>query len=455
MKHQAFVVFGSTGNLMYKKLIPAFDSLLKQGKLDEDFHIYAIGRRDYTTQDYFDVAQEQVQISINWTQMKDRISYVKLDVKTTEDYVQLKERLVSDGIKDVMAYLAVPPSLFPVIAKQLSISGIVAKGSHDRVVFEKPFGENLQTAKDINLELWNYFDESQIYRIDHYLGKDMIQNILVVRFGNRIFNQTWNANTIRSVVVIAKEEESVMQRGGYYDSIGAIKDMLQSHLLQMASLVAMTKPKSFESEDIKEAKIQVFKHLKIDPDSVVRGQYNGYKDAPKVDKQSKTETFVFAEARIELPKWQGVPFYFITGKHLDEKRSEIILNFKDDDSLVALKNDAKPNQNRLVIKVSPDDGVEFYFNVKQPGLDNAITTASLDYCHSCLSLENTPEAYEKLLLDFTEEVRTLFTRWDEIEATWHIVEHMKQDCQSLYFYDSYDDIKQQIRTKKGVDIDDL
>jgi glucose-6-phosphate 1-dehydrogenase len=455
MMHQAFVVFGSTGNLMYKKLIPAFDSLLKQEKLNEEFHIYAVGRRDYTTEDYFNVAQKEVQSTIDWNRMHKHISYVKLDVNSTEDYRTLKKQLEEDGVKDVMAYLAVPPSLFPVIAQQLSTSGIIQKGSQDRVVFEKPFGEDLQTAKDINLELWNYFEESQIYRIDHYLGKDMIQNILVVRFGNRIFEQTWNANTIRSVVVVAKEEESVMQRGGYYDSIGAIKDMLQSHLLQMASLVAMTKPNTFESEDIKEAKIQVFKHLKINLDSVVRGQYNGYKNAPKVDQESSTETFVFCEARIDLPKWTGVPFYFITGKHLDEKRSEIIINFKDDDSLLALHKDAKPNQNRLVIKVSPEDGVEFYFNVKQPGLDNAITSASLDYCHSCLSLQNTPEAYEKLLLDFTKEVRTLFTRWDEIEATWHIVERLKQACQSLYYYDNYDDIKQQIRSHKGVDLDDL
>lgn len=455
MKHQAFVVFGSTGNLMYKKLIPAFNSLLNQKKLSSEFHIYAVGRRDYSTKEYYEVAKKQVQSTVDWSRMEERTTYVKLDVTSTDDYLTLKQRLEEEGVNDIMAYLAVPPSLFPVIAKQLSTSGIIQKGSKDRVVFEKPFGENLQTAKDINLDLWNYFDESQIYRIDHYLGKDMIQNILVVRFGNKIFEQTWNANTIRSVVVIAKEAESVMQRGGYYDTIGAIKDMLQSHLLQMASFVAMTKPKSFESEDIKEAKIKIFKHLQIAPNSVVRGQYNGYKDAPKVDQNSTTETFVFCEAQIDVPKWKGVPFYFITGKHLDEKRSEIILNFKDDDSLLALQGNAKPNQNRLVIKVSPDDGVEFYFNVKQPGLDNAITTASLDYCHSCLSLENTPEAYEKLLLDFTQEVRTLFTRWDEIEATWRIVEHMKQDCQSLYYYDNYEDIKQQILTKKGVNLDDL
>lgn len=455
MNRQALVVFGATGNLMYKKLIPAINALLASGKLSNDFLLYAVGRRAYEMEDYLAVAQQEVKQDVKWDVLKKHIRYFNLDANNPEDYNNLFHELDHQSCTDVMVYLAVPPKLFPVIAKRISDCGLIKKGDTNRIVFEKPFGEDLETAKQINQQLWNYFEESQIYRIDHYLGKDMIQNILVVRFGNKIFGNTWNANTIRSVVIVAKEQESVMQRGGYYDTIGAIKDMLQSHLLQMASLIAMSKPKSFQSEDIKDAKIQVFHQLSIDPDSIVRGQYRGYRDADKIDSDSTTETFVFCQASITSDKWKDVPFYFITGKQLDEKRSEIIINFKDDDSLFKLNETALKRQNRLVIKVSPDDGVSFHFNVKQPGLDNSITTASLDYCHSCLSLQNTPEAYEKLLLDLANNQRTLFTRWDEIEATWHIIEHMKQDCQSLYFYEDYQDIKHQIQTTKGVDIDDL
>jgi glucose-6-phosphate 1-dehydrogenase len=455
MNRQAFVVFGATGNLMYKKLIPALDALFRQRKLNEDVLIYAVGRQMLDTSEYLATAKTQVKQSIDWDRLERHLSYFHLDADDPKDYDALFEELSSQQCADVMVYLALPPGLFPVIARRISASGLITKGDHNRIVFEKPFGEDLTTAKDINQELWRYFDESQIYRIDHYLGKDMIQNILVVRFGNKIFENTWNAGTIRSVVIVAKEDESVMQRGGYYDSIGAIKDMLQSHLLQMASLVAMRKPSSFSSEDIKNAKLQVFEHLRIVPESIVRGQYKGYRDADKVAKDSNTETFVFCEARIELDKWKNVPFYFLTGKRLDEKRSEIILHFHDDESLFELQQDAQRNKNRLVIKVSPDDGVEFTFNVKQPGLDNVITNTGLDYCHSCLSMQNTPEAYEKLLLDLSNNNRTLFTRWDEIEATWHIVEHLRQDCHELFFYDDFDELKQQIREQKGVDLDDL
>jgi glucose-6-phosphate 1-dehydrogenase len=455
MKRQALVVFGATGNLMYKKLLPALDSLFEQGQLTEELLIYAVGRRPYTTEEYLQEAQDSVQESVQWDRIKQHLTYVKLDVDQVEDYVHLRDEIGLLEQTDIMVYLAVPPSLFPIIAGHISNSGLIQKGDTNRIVFEKPFGEDLASATKINQDLWQYFDESQIYRIDHYLGKDMIQNILVVRFANRIFEHTWNANMIRSVVIVAKEQESVMQRGGYYDTIGAIKDMLQSHLLQMASLIAMTKPKSFASEDIKNAKIHVFEHMSIDPDSIVRGQYNGYRNAKKVDPSSHTETFVFCKAEIDLDKWKGVPFYFVTGKKLDEKRSEIIINFRDDDSLLVLNKAAKPHQNRLVIKVSPEDGVEFRFNVKHPGLENRITTASLDYCHSCLSLQNTPEAYEKLLLDLTQQQRTLFTRWDEIEATWRIISHMKHDCKDLMIYDTMEDIKAHILSTKGVNLDDL
>lgn len=455
MKAQALVIFGSTGNLMFKKLIPALYHLLKMDP-NRQLKIIAVGRKNYTLEEYIESAKPQMTSKVDWDVLIPHLEYHSMELTSVDDYHKLKGRLDELKCNDVMYYLAVPPNLFPVIAKGVSNANLVSKGdSSKRIVFEKPFGEDLISAKQINRNLWTYFDESQIYRIDHYLGKDMIQNILVVRFGNKIFGNTWNKNTIRSVVIVAKETEGVMSRGNYYDTIGALKDMVQSHLLQMASLIAMSKPDTFTSEDIKDQKVKVFQSFTIDPNSIVKGQYLGYTDSEKISNESKTETFVFCKVCVDNDKWEGVPFYFVTGKKLDEKRSEIIINFKDDESLLALNKNAKSHQNKLVIKVSPDDGVEFHFNVKAPGLQNDITTAKLDYCHSCLSFQNTPEAYEKLLLDLMDQNRTLFTRWDEIESTWQIVNEAIQKKEAPYIYKDYADIVQIIKEQQGVDINDL
>ncbi|QMS84643.1 glucose-6-phosphate dehydrogenase [Candidatus Xianfuyuplasma coldseepsis] len=456
MPQTAIVVFGSTGNLMYKKLLPALYQLLVHEELTNECKIYAIGRRDYNSKDYIDQAKEQVTEPLDWDFLSPYIEYVKMDVNQSDDYASFSTLLDDHQMDTRMIYLAVPPKLFPVIAAHLSTSTVVKQGNaNHRVVFEKPFGEDLATAKEINQLLWNYLDEEQIYRIDHYLGKEMIQNILVVRFGNRIFEHTWNNKTIRNIVIMAKETEGVLSRGNYYDTIGALKDMFQSHLLQMLAVTTMSKPKTFDSEDIKDQKITIFNDLKIVKDSIFRGQYKGYTDTEKIDPNSNTETFVYLEARIDQPKWEGVPIYFVTGKKLDQKRSEIIINFKDDDSLLALYPNAHENQNKLIIKVAPDEGVEFHFNVKQPGLENYITTAALDYCHSCLALKNSPEAYEKLLLDLSKQQKTLFTRWDEIEATWTIFDGIKNISEAPSIYENYADLVFQIKREKGVNIDDL
>lgn len=456
MSRSAIVVYGSTGNLMYKKLLPALYQLLKHKQVSHDFTIFAIGRRDYTTEVYLQHAKEEVSELVDWVFLSPFIEYVKMDVNNEEDYTRFSERLDQEQIDNRMMYLAVPPKLFPVIAAHLATANVVEKGNaNHRVVFEKPFGENLDTAKDINKILWNYLNEEQIYRIDHYLGKEMIQNILVVRFGNRIFEHTWNNKTIRNIVIMAKETEGVLSRGNYYDTIGALKDMFQSHLLQMAAVTTMSKPKTFDSEDIKDQKITIFNDLEIVDGSIHRGQYNGYTDTEKIDPTSTTETFVFLEARINQAKWDGVPIYFVTGKKLDQKRSEIIVHFKDDQSLLSLYPNARQDQNKLMIKVAPDEGVEFHLNVKQPGLDNHITTAALDYCHSCLALRNSPEAYEKLLLDLYNRNKTLFTRWDEIEATWSIVDKIKEVSGPPMVYKNYADLVFQIKRSKGVNIDDL
>ncbi|MFP4478737.1 MAG: glucose-6-phosphate dehydrogenase [Candidatus Izemoplasmatales bacterium] len=452
---KAIIIFGSTGNLMFKKLIPALDKLIHKGLVDDDFKIYAISRRDNTKDDYIEMAKNQVKDHIDWKRFSSYLEYVILDINETNDYKKLKEDLHEDGYEDISVYLAVPPSLFPIIAKGVSQSKLIEKNDQNkRIVFEKPFGEDLASAKDINRELWKCFDENQIYRIDHYLGKEMIQNILVVRFANIIFEQAWNHLAIRSITILSKESEGVLSRGDYYDKIGALKDMLQSHLLQMAALILMDKPKDFSSEAIKDAKVNVLKNLYFDKDKLILGQYEGYKNAKNVDEDSQTETFVYAQVKVAVDTWKDVPIHFVTGKQLDEKRSEIIVHFHEKNDLGEYFPKLKPQEDKLIIKVSPTEGVEFQFSVKEPGLSNNIQQASLDYCHNCKAMENTPEAYERLLIELLNNQRTLFTRWDEIETTWKLIEDLKTYKQKPYSYETYEDILD-ILEEKGVKISDL
>lgn len=445
-------IFGATGNLMYKKLIPALSNLIKNKFLDKETKIYLIGRKDYNLSDYLEEAKKEIKTNIEWNLLLPQLNYIQMDFSNADDYKRLKTIINDDKTEnDKMFYLAVPPGLFPVIAKGINSSGLITKGSdNERIVFEKPFGEDLTTARKINKELWQYFEEKQIYRIDHYLGKEMIQNILIVRFANTIFNQAWNNKTVSSIKIIAKETEGVLRRGNYYDKVGALKDMVQSHLLQMVSLVAMERPKSFASDDIKDEKVKVFKHLTIDKEDIILGQYQGYKEAVNIETNSTTETFVCAKAYIDNDRWRGVPIYLLTGKNLDEKKSEIIINFKNEDS-----NFKNVLNNKLIIRVAPVEGVNFIFNVKEAGLSEKVVPANLDYCHTCNYLGNTPEAYEKLLLDLFNKQNSLFTRWDEIESSWKIIDEVKTYKHELFIYNNYEEIKELIEKRNGGLIDDL
>ncbi|MGD9639622.1 MAG: glucose-6-phosphate dehydrogenase, partial [Alphaproteobacteria bacterium] len=328
---------------------------------------------------------------------------------------------------------------------------LIEKGDEfARIVFEKPFGEDLKTAKAINEELWSYFTENQIYRIDHYLGKEMIQNVLVVRFANIIFEQAWDNSTIESIVILAKEKEGILNRGNYYDKVGALKDMVQSHLMQMVALITMEKPQEFTSQAIKDEKVKVIKKLRINQENILLGQYQNYLKVKNVNESSTTETFVYAKVCIDNERWKGVPIHLITGKMLDEKRSEIIINFKHE-----TKAYSSSKQNKLIIKVAPEEGVSFIFNVKEAGLNDLVVPASLEYCHSCNALGNTPEAYEKLLLDLINKQNSLFTRWDEIENSWQIIDSLKKKNQNVFIYNDYQELKTKITEISGGIINDL
>lgn len=437
------IIFGSTGNLMYKKLFPAISSLLQKKLFPDNLKIIAVARRDCTLEDYLEEAKQQATSKVNWEEIAKRIEYFKLDINTKEHYVKLANRVGSkDSLK--MIYLAVPPKLISPIAKGIYDGGLVQKGnSNERIVFEKPFGEDLESAKHINQMLWSYFDEKQIYRIDHYLGKEMIQNILTVRFANRLFQESWSNHAIESITLIAKESEGVLTRAAYYDKVGAIKDMVQSHLMQMAALIAMEEPKTLNANDIRDQKVQAIKQLEFE-EPLLFGQYDGYLSEDGVDQNSNTETLFFAKAIVHSKRFDGVPFYFLTGKNLGEKCSEIIIKFKQGDYQDKLWTSTKIPNNMLIIKIAPEDGIAFQMNTKAPGLDSTIEKASLDYCHACQAVGNLPEAYEKLLLDLYNGQTTLFARWDEIETAWEKVTKIDKEAYPMFTYKSYEDVKNKV-----------
>ncbi|MGD9909705.1 MAG: glucose-6-phosphate dehydrogenase [Candidatus Izemoplasmatales bacterium] len=447
---QVLTIFGATGNLMHKKLVPALNQLVAKKIITENTKIYCVSRRDYTNLQY--IEHLETFVKSDFSDLKPMINYVKMDIQNIEDYKALKVQMDAWTEEPVerLFYLAVAPEFFVTIARGIANSHLSNFGdTNTRVVFEKPFGEDFASAKQINHDLKEFFSESQIYRIDHYLGKDMIQNILVLRFANKLLENNWSHDAIQSIDIYVKETETIMNRGEYYNQTGALKDMVQSHLLQMLALVTMDEPETLSSDDIRKAKIEALRHTSIDRKNAVFGQYTGYTSEHNVPEDSTTETFAFLEARVDTPRWNGVPIYLLTGKKLDEKKAEIVVHFKAHSSQSRLWPEREHESNQLVIGVSDYEGISVKMNVKKPGLEGSVTDALLDYCHSCQKIGNNPEAYEKLLNEFINHNQTLFTSWSEIEASWNIVDPLKQSHYQLMKYDSIDDFDEVINQIRG------
>lgn len=428
-----FTIFGGTGNLTYNKLIPAYFQLFVEGKMKDNVSIVAIGRRDKTSASYREEFHEVLKKKVKdfdetvYEKFKVLIHYFKMDFQDADDYKALHSYMNQtdadhNGSGNRIFYLATSPKDFPFISKQLKEKGLLDTGGFFRAVFEKPFGYDLESATEINQTVSEIFGEDNIYRIDHYLGKEMIQSINMVRFSNQIFSAVWNKDSIDNVQISVKESVGVQERGGYYDNSGALRDMVQNHLLQILALVAMEPPESFDTAHIRDEKVKVIKNLKINKElsdrELIFGQYEGYKNEVKVGKDSVTETFVAMKCEVDSPRWEGVPFYLRTGKALDGREAEVIIEFKMDTCCGAFE-DAKPNL--LIIKIQPEEGVYFRINTKEPRSDNKLMTVSMDYCQSCNIYYKSPEAYERLLLDIMNGDATLFTRWDEVESAWQLV----------------------------------
>lgn len=431
------LIFGGTGDLTHRKLIPALYQLEINGFLPEDFSVISIGRRDKTTEDYRrEILESTKKFSsrnfdeASYEAFSKKVSYFQLKFEEGADYERLRKALEESVIEDIkpssyLFYLAVSPDYFSEIVHQLDSSGIrQLKSAWQRLVIEKPFGQDLASAESLNTSISEVFEEKDIYRIDHYVAKEMIQNTHMLRFQNAIFESIWNREHINNVQITVLEKEGVGTRGGYYDHTGALRDMVQNHLLQLLAVTAMEPPASLDADDVRNEKVKVFEKLApFSPlnlkEQLILGQYDGYKEEEKVSPESQTETLVATKVFIENDRWQGVPFYLLTGKALQKKTAQITIEFKKS-SLYPTEEENEPNI--LEIKIQPDEGITLHLNVKKPGVVDQMAMVEMDYCQSCLYLFNSPDSYEKLILDAIHGDSTLFTRWDELQLTWKYVD---------------------------------
>lgn len=434
------IIFGAKGDLARRKLIPALYKLEKIDVIHPDTCVLGVGRAEWNTSTYTDFIRSSLEIfmeeSINnaiWCRFMKRFNFCNLDVNKTEQFVNLIYKLKWLNIPTIN-YLAMPPQTFGIICKGLSFVGLNKK--LNRVVVEKPLGTNLESARIINTQIAKYFDETQIYRVDHYLGKEMILNLLALRFANSLFFSNWNNNTVDHVQITVSEEIGIEGRWGYFDKIGQMRDMIQSHLLQILTIITMSSPANLNSNCIRDEKIKILRALRmIDPnktnDITVRGQYTsgfiqghpvpGYLEEKGATKNSTTETFVSIKANIDNCRWFGVPFYLRTGKRLTTKYSEIVIFFKKPILNLFVDSYRHLPNNKLIIRLQPNESISMQILNKIPGLGHKyklkLTNLNLIFEKTFYNT-HVPDAYERLLLEIMRGIQILFVSRDEIEDSW-------------------------------------
>lgn len=446
------VIFGASGDLAWRKLIPALYDMYYQSLMPDKFSILGIGRMHLENDDFRKKMAEGLKqfVPANFYEEEkvgsflELLNYHAMDMEHADDYDGMKSFL--DALSDTTAceanylyYFAIPPSLYASVARNLHQKGLTCNdGGWKRVIVEKPFGHDYESAIALNQELLQYFEEEQIYRIDHYLGKETVQNILVTRFSNSIFEPLWNRNYVDYVEITSSESLGVGTRAGYYETAGALRDMIQNHMLQLLGIVAMEPPVSSDADAIRDEMLKVFQSLhkmtveKVS-DFVIRGQYiastirgevqSAYRAEKGVNPSSKTETYVAIKCLIDNWRWSDVPFYIRTGKCLPTRVTEVVIHFKPNPHIIfAQKNGLDNVGNKLIIRIQPDEGLVLKFGMKVPGVGFKVDQVSMDFRYSSLNEAHIPDAYERLISDCITGDATLFQRGDAVEATWQYVQ---------------------------------
>jgi glucose-6-phosphate 1-dehydrogenase len=451
--NQMLVIFGASGDLTARKLIPALFNLYKNGHLPENFVVLGVSRSNLTDDDF----RKKVVLESKYlkdkisgeennfiTSFGDKLFYEDLGKDYDTSYESLERRIIELNTQfstdhNCIFYLSTPPSLYEPIAKNLAERSLNdEKEGWKRLIVEKPFGYSLESARALNEGLHTYFNESQIYRIDHYLGKETVQNLLVTRFANSIFEPLWNRNYIHHVEITNAESGGVEKRGGYYDKSGALRDMFQNHLLQIVSLVVMEPPIGSDADEIRNEKLKALKSLRIMKNedtlykNTIRAQYvasvvdgekvKGYREEEGVDPESTTETYAAIKFFVDNWRWADVPFYVRTAKRMPTKVTEVVIHFKSPHHQIFKDSGMNNKDNKLIIRIQPDEGVLIKFGVKVPGQGFLVERANLDFYYSSLVEKRVMEAYERLLLDAMQGDATLYARADEVEAAWEFVD---------------------------------
>ncbi|PXA73085.1 glucose-6-phosphate dehydrogenase [Vibrio sp. 11986-1-5] len=460
-ENSCIVIFGASGDLTYRKLVPALYHLYASKQLPESFTILGVSRTEYSDDSY----REKLKRSLRELEQTEpaildafceHLHYQALDTSDVDDYAKLSTRLTQlaeqyqQDQRNTLFYLATPPSLYGVIPACLAAHGLNdEQDGWKRLIIEKPFGYDLQSAQALDIEIHRHFAEHQIYRIDHYLGKETVQNLLVFRFANGMFEPLWNRNFIDYVEITGAEFLGVEERGGYYDGSGAVRDMFQNHLLQVLAMVSMEPPAEINANSIRNEVNKVLQSLQplseADlrnnlvlgqyTESEIRGQFlPSYRDEPGVADDSRTETYVALKMFINNWRWNGVPFYVRSGKRLPTRVTEVVIHFKRTPHPVFGQN---APDNKLIIRIQPDEGIQMSFGLKEPGAGFKAKEVSMNFHYTSLAETKMLTAYERLLLDALNGDATLFARTDAVEACWKFVQPIldfKQDPQALFGY---------------------